>query len=55
MLPTKALAMAIAAEWEWQAKGKPAMHTMPLMSIAVTATDQVGARNAMHFSGIEQR
>ncbi|GFH12595.1 assembly factor 2 for F1 mitochondrial ATP synthase, splice variant b [Haematococcus lacustris] len=41
VLPTRALALAVAAEWEWQPKGKPRIHTMPLMSIAATAIDQV--------------
>lgn len=83
VLPSYSLALAIAAEWEWQVRGcgrqaggghvrrrwamwgqactlrrrarpatpacpqrsgKPQMHTMPMMSIAATALDQVRAR-----------
>ncbi|KAL4536618.1 hypothetical protein Ndes2437B_g06030 [Nannochloris sp. 'desiccata'] len=39
IVPTKALALAIAAEWEWQIKRIDAS-TMPLMSLAATAIDQ---------------
>lgn len=39
ILPTKSLALAIAAEWEWQIK-RVDPSTMPLMSIAATAIDQ---------------
>ena len=38
-VPTKALALAIAAEWEWQTRRIDAS-TMPLMSLAATAIDQ---------------
>lgn len=40
VLPTRSLALAVAAEWEWLPKGKPVPHLMPLMSLAATATDQ---------------
>jgi hypothetical protein len=73
VLPTYPVALAVAAEWEWQVRfasclihpcasaswqwlccsvwapswlqryGKPQMHTMPMMSIAATAIDQVCA------------
>ena len=39
ILPTRALALAIAAEWGWQA-GRVRPHTMPLMSLAATAIDE---------------
>jgi chaperone required for assembly of F1-ATPase len=40
VLPTRSLALAVAAEWEWLPKGKPVPHLMPLMSLAATAIDQ---------------
>eukprot|EP00798_Chlamydomonas_sp_ICE-L_P028981 gene28981-32169_t len=43
--PTKSLALAIAAEWEWQDRSKPQMFSMPLMGIAATALDQPKARD----------
>ncbi|MEW5299964.1 MAG: hypothetical protein WDW38_002795 [Sanguina aurantia] len=45
VLPTHSLALAVAAEWEWQDKGKPQMHSMPLMSLAATALDQPKPRD----------
>ncbi|KAL4426546.1 hypothetical protein ABPG77_008404 [Micractinium sp. CCAP 211/92] len=39
IVPSRALAMAIAAEWEWQVK-RIQPFTMPLMSLAATALDQ---------------
>jgi hypothetical protein len=41
VLPTRLLALAIAAEWECQSRGKLKPHTMPLTSLAATALDQV--------------
>jgi ATP synthase mitochondrial F1 complex assembly factor 2 len=38
-LPTEPLALAIAAEWEWQ-RQRIEPNTMPLMSLAATAIDQ---------------
>lgn len=40
MLPTKSLALAVAAEWEWLPTGRPAPHQMPLTGLACTAIDQ---------------
>ncbi|KAG2501338.1 hypothetical protein HYH03_001128 [Edaphochlamys debaryana] len=40
LMPTMPLALAVAAEWEWQEKGKPQLHTMPLMSLVAHALDQ---------------
>jgi ATP synthase F1 complex assembly factor 2 len=40
VLPTRSLALAVAAEWEWLPKGRPVPHLMPLMSLAATAIDQ---------------
>ncbi|GLC41176.1 hypothetical protein PLESTB_001530000 [Pleodorina starrii] len=40
VLPTLPLALAVAAEWEWQDKGKPQLHTMPMMSLVAHALDQ---------------
>jgi chaperone required for assembly of F1-ATPase len=42
VLPTRLLAIAVAAEWECQERGKLKPHTMPLMSLTATAIDQVG-------------
>lgn len=41
ILPTKELALAIAAEWEWQDATNIRPFTMPLMKLASTATDLV--------------
>ncbi|KAK9811463.1 hypothetical protein WJX72_004319 [[Myrmecia] bisecta] len=40
VLPTYALALAVAAEWEWQDARRIRPFTMPLMSLAATAIDQ---------------
>lgn len=40
--PTHALAVAIAAEWEYQEKTLIRPFTMPLMALTSTAIDQVG-------------
>jgi ATP synthase F1 complex assembly factor 2 len=40
VLPTRSLALAVAAEWEWLPSGKPVAHVMPLMGLAATAIDQ---------------
>lgn len=40
LLPSRALALAVAAEWEWLPRGRPAPHLMPLTSLAATALDQ---------------
>lgn len=40
-LPNRALAMAVAAEWEWQTGRKVLPFTMPLTTIATTAVDQM--------------
>lgn len=48
VLPTKELALAIAAEWEWQDQKSIRPFTMPLMKLASTATDLVPLqRNAI--------
>jgi ATP synthase mitochondrial F1 complex assembly factor 2 len=39
VLPTRALALAIAAEWGWQA-GRVRPHTMPLTALAAHAIDE---------------
>ena len=39
VLPTRTLALAVAAEWEWQAS-RIQPFTMPLMSLAATALDE---------------
>jgi ATP synthase F1 complex assembly factor 2 len=39
IVPSRALALAIAAEWEWQQK-RIQPFTMPLMSLAATALDE---------------
>lgn len=44
-LPTRALAEAIAAEWDAQSE-KIRPHTMPLMQFAATAIDRVAAERA---------
>ena len=43
VVPSRALALAIAAEWEWQLK-RIQPFTMPLMSLAATAIDQPKGR-----------
>eukprot|EP00898_Chlorokybus_atmophyticus_P008007 jgi/Chlat1/8207/Chrsp76S07642 len=40
-VPTRALALAVAAEWEWQSATHVRPFTMPLMKLATTAIDQV--------------
>lgn len=40
VLPGRLLALAVAAEWQYQEPGKIRSHTMPLMSLAATAIDQ---------------
>jgi hypothetical protein len=40
VLPTRSLALAVAAEWEWLPTGKPVPHKMPLTGLACTAIDQ---------------
>ncbi|GIL94536.1 hypothetical protein Vretimale_771, partial [Volvox reticuliferus] len=45
VLPTLPLALAVAAEWEWQDKGKPQLHTMPMMSLVAHALDQPRPRD----------
>eukprot|EP00879_Flechtneria_rotunda_P009007 GHRR01009430.1.p1 GENE.GHRR01009430.1~~GHRR01009430.1.p1 ORF type:complete len:397 (+),score=186.38 GHRR01009430.1:440-1630(+) len=47
VLPTRSLALAIAAEWEWLPEGKPVPHLMPLMGLAATAIDQPRGRKAV--------
>jgi len=44
VLPTKALALAISAEWEWQIGNDIRPFTMPLMTLASTAIDRVPVR-----------
>eukprot|EP00976_Prorocentrum_cordatum_P101518 1192670-Prorocentrum_minimum.AAC.5 len=44
ILPTKALALAISAEWEWQMGNDIRPFTMPLMTLASTAIDRVPMR-----------
>eukprot|EP00198_Chlamydomonas_reinhardtii_P007918 XP_001697255.1 assembly factor 2 for F1 mitochondrial ATP synthase, splice variant b [Chlamydomonas reinhardtii] len=45
VLPSHPLALAVAAEWEWQEKGKPQLHTMPMMSLVAHALDQPRPRD----------
>ncbi|KXZ46524.1 hypothetical protein GPECTOR_43g961 [Gonium pectorale] len=45
LLPTYPLALAVAAEWEWQESGKPQLHTMPMMSLVAHALDQPRPRD----------
>ncbi|KAG2449713.1 hypothetical protein HYH02_005240 [Chlamydomonas schloesseri] len=45
VLPSHPLALAVAAEWEWQDKGKPQLHTMPMMSLVAHALDQPRPRD----------
>ncbi|EIE21711.1 ATP12-domain-containing protein, partial [Coccomyxa subellipsoidea C-169] len=45
ILPNRALALAVAAEWQWQDDMKIRPFTMPLMSLAATAIDQPKHRN----------
>lgn len=40
-LPTKALAMAVAAEWEWQKARRVMPFTMPMTTLVSTAIDQM--------------
>ncbi|BDA44969.1 ATP synthase mitochondrial F1 complex assembly factor 2 [Coccomyxa sp. Obi] len=40
VMPNRALALAVAAEWQWQDNLKIRPFTMPLMSLAATAIDQ---------------
>ncbi|GAB4821896.1 hypothetical protein N2152v2_008942 [Parachlorella kessleri] len=46
VVPTRSLALAIAAEWEWQVK-RIQPFTMPLMSLAATAIDQPKDRESV--------
>ncbi len=46
LVPTRALATAIAAEWEWQA-GRLDSSTMPLTSLAATALDEPQPRETV--------
>lgn len=41
IVPTEAMALAIAAEWEWQEGRQLRPYTMPLMKLATTTIDQV--------------
>eukprot|EP00884_Botryococcus_braunii_P014815 jgi/Botrbrau1/23334/Bobra.0823s0001.1 len=45
-LPNYPLAMAVAAEWQWQKEGKVRTSTMPLNALAATAIDQDSLRSA---------
>ncbi|CAK0784240.1 hypothetical protein CVIRNUC_007444 [Coccomyxa viridis] len=47
VLPSKALALAVAAEWRWQQNHKLQPSTMPLMSLAATAIDEPKPRHAV--------
>ena len=40
-VPSKSLAMAVAAEWEWQSGRSVRPFTMPLMALVATAVDQM--------------
>jgi len=40
-LPSKALAMAVAAEWEWQRARRVMPFTMPMTTLVSTAVDQM--------------
>ena len=47
LLPTRALALAVAAEWEWLPDGKPVSVAMPLTALVATALDQPKPRAAV--------
>lgn len=53
VLPTQTLAMAIAAEWEYQDARSIRPFTMPLMSLAATAIDQPKPRELVIGSMME--
>jgi ATP synthase F1 complex assembly factor 2 len=40
LLPTRALALAVAGEWEWLDQGRPLSVAMPLTALCATAIDQ---------------
>lgn len=44
VLPTEALARAIAAEWRWQPQKRVYTYTMPLMGMAASAADTTDER-----------
>eukprot|EP00201_Polytomella_parva_P012544 CAMPEP_0175054612 /NCGR_PEP_ID=MMETSP0052_2-20121109/9599_1 /TAXON_ID=51329 ORGANISM="Polytomella parva, Strain SAG 63-3" /NCGR_SAMPLE_ID=MMETSP0052_2 /ASSEMBLY_ACC=CAM_ASM_000194 /LENGTH=263 /DNA_ID=CAMNT_0016319321 /DNA_START=1 /DNA_END=792 /DNA_ORIENTATION=+ len=46
-LPNRSLALAVAAEWEWQKTSKPQLHSMPLTSLAASAIDVPRERDKM--------
>ena len=50
-VPSKALALAVAAEWEWQSGKSIRPFTMPLMALVATAMDQMSkpAIRAQHI------
>jgi ATP synthase mitochondrial F1 complex assembly factor 2 len=50
LLPTRALALAVAAEWEWLPDGKPLSVAMPLTALCATALDQPKPRPAVEQS-----
>lgn len=46
VLPSAALAEAVAAEWRGQAGGRPNIDTLPLTRVAATAIDRIPSRRA---------
>lgn len=47
LLPTRALALAVAGEWEWLDQGRPLSVAMPLTALCATASDQPKPRAAV--------
>jgi ATP synthase F1 complex assembly factor 2 len=47
LLPTRALALAVAGEWEWLDRGRPLSVAMPLTALCATASDQPKPRAAV--------
>jgi len=48
-VPSKSLAMAIAAEWEWQSGQSIRPFTMPLMALVATSIDQMTQEEVRDF------
>jgi len=47
LLPTRALALAVAGEWEWLDQGRPLSVAMPLTALCATALDEPKPRAAV--------
>ena len=48
-MPSKSLALAIAAEWHWQSGRSVRPFTMPLMGLVATAIDQMSQPEVRAF------